>query len=269
MPFKERTEPGEVARRLLISGPPNSFKTTSLLTCHKPLHILSCPGEKGWETIPVGVEDIHTYVWEVEDPTKITSASVVAEVDKLLVEVITGKKGPVTTLALDGIHKLYDWDYKKARVELEDIPNMSDDQKDIRAYGNPQGGAYKSFLDRLHKVLASTVPYVVCTVWEDPEKDDSQDKSKNAPMHTYPALPGKIAKRIVGEFSAVVYAEVQSPIADLHGAVKGTWQLRPGGKVWGVGVKAPLEVAMKLPKYIPQDFPTLERLLRGESQPKP
>ena len=263
MPFKERTEPGEIARRVLISGPPNSFKTTSLLTWPRPIHIISCPGEKGWETIPVGVEGVHSYVWEIEDPTKVTSASVVAEVDKLILDILTGKKGPVTTLALDGLHKLYDWDYKQARMELEDA-QLSDDMKDIRAYGNAQGGAYKHFLDRLHKMLASTVPYVVCTVWEDPEKDDPQDKSKNAPMHVFPALPGKIAKRIVGEFSTVVYAEVSSPVADLKGEVKGTWQIRPGGKVWGVGVKAPLDIAVKLPKSIPQDFPTLERLLKGE-----
>ena len=264
MPFKERTEVAEMARRVLNSGPPNSFKTTSLLTWYRPIHIISCPGEKGWETIPVGMEGVHSYVWEIEDPAKVTSASVVAEVDKLILDVLTGKKGPVTTLALDGIHKLYDWDYKRARVELEDATYLNDEQKDIRAYGNPQGGAYKAFLDRLHKVLASTVPYVVCTVWEDPEKDDPQDKSKNAPMHTYPALPGKIAKRIVGEFSVVVYSEVSSPVADLKGEVKGTWQIRPGGKVWGVGVKAPLDIALKLPKHIPQDFPTLERLLKGE-----
>ena len=262
--FKERTESHEVARRVGISGPPNSFKTTSLLTWPRPIHIISYPGEKGWETIPVGIEGVHSYVWEIEDPSKVTSASVVAEVEKLTLEILVGKRGPITTFAGDGIHKLYDWYYKRARVELEDVPNMTDDQKDIRAYGNPQSGAFKGFLDYLHKVLGSTVPYVAMTMWEDPEKDDPADKSRTAPMHVFPALPGKIAKRIVGEFSVMVYAEVTSPVADLKGDVKGTWQIRPGGKVWGVGVKAPLEIAKALPKNIPQDFPTLERLLRGE-----
>ena len=264
MPFKERTEAQAVARRVLISGPPNSFKTTSLLTWPRPIHIVSFPGEKGWETIPVGVEGVHPYVWEIDDPSKVSAASVVAEVEKLTIEILTGKKGEVQTFAGDGLHKLYDWYYKRARVDIDDAPGMSDDQKDIRAYGNPQGGAFKGFLDFLHKILHSTVPYVAMTVWEDPEKDDAQSKDRNAPMHVFPALPGKIAKRIVGEFSSTVYAEVTSPVADLQGSVKGTWQIRPGGKVWGVGVKAPVEIAKTLPKYIAQDFPTLERLLKGE-----
>lgn len=264
--YEERTKAEDVGRRVGISGPPNTFKTTSLLTWPRPIHIISYPGEKGWETLPVGIEGVHSYVWKIEDPSKVTSASVVSEVDKLTVEVISEKRGPVQTLAGDGLHKLYDWYYKKARVDIDDIPGMSDDQKDIRAYGNPQGGAFKLFLDYLHKVLHSTVPYVVMTMWEDPEKDDPQDKSRSAPMHVFPAFPGKIAKRVVGEFGVMVYAEVTSPVADLHGNVKGTWQIRPGGKVWGVGAKVPLEVALTLPGKIPQDFPTLEKMLKGKRE---
>lgn len=252
----------EGATRVLISGPPNSFKTTSLLTWPRPIHIISYPGEKGWETIPIGKEDVIPYVWQVADATTLTGTSVVNEVERLTLEILAGKRGPVTTLAGDGLHKLYDWYYKKARFEVEGL-SIDEEKKDIRAYGNPAGGAYRGLLDYLTRVLQFSVPYVVMTVWEDPERDDPKDKSKDAPTHVFPALPGKIAKRIVGEFSATVYAEVP-PVADVKGNLAGTWQLRPGGKVWGVGVKAPLEIARTLPPKIPQDFTVLQKLLKGK-----
>ncbi|MEK6879083.1 MAG: hypothetical protein AABY22_05715, partial [Nanoarchaeota archaeon] len=69
MTLRERTpQDSTVARRVLIVGAPGSMKTTSLLTWPKPLHILSYPGEKGWETIPTNLEGVKAYVWDVDDP---------------------------------------------------------------------------------------------------------------------------------------------------------------------------------------------------------
>ncbi|KKL20069.1 hypothetical protein LCGC14_2459120, partial [marine sediment metagenome] len=40
---------------------------------------------------------------------------------------------------------------------------------------------------------------------------------------------------------------------------------KPGGKVWGAGVKAELKIAERLPREVPQDWSRLSVLLRRNS----
>jgi len=78
-------------------------------------------------------------------------------------------------------------------------------------------------------------------------------------MHIWPDLPGKAAKRLLGEFTAVLYAKVVTTKPGQPPT--GVWQLQPDNEVWGVGIKCPVEVASKLPNQIPQDYNELMKIL--------
>lgn len=269
MAFKRllpETQPSNPAGRILISGPPNTWKTGSVLQWPRPLAYLCLPGEKGHDTIPNDTLDLAKFVWEFDDVTKMSPTSVLQETETLTREIIAGKHGKFESLAVDGLHKLHYWYYRRRRLQIADwvITKESDAanerQLDLTAYGGPSSGAYAEFMLWLSLVLQSPIPYVVATVWEEPEPDDPSDR-QNRSSHTFPALPGKLAKQICGEFSVVLSAAVTLP--DIKGQVKGEWQIRPQGKIWGVGVKVAPEIAKRLPAKMPQDFESLRKLLGG------
>lgn len=272
MAFKRLTSSDKLppARRALISGAPNTLKTTAMLSWPKPIHIVSYPGEKGFETIPTGIDGIYPYVWEIDDIASVSPGSVVREVETLTMEILSGKYGEVKTFAGDGIHKLYGWHWSANLAELVNSASQrrdwdGDDEK-LRgpAYGITHGGADGgTFGKYITKTLSTSTPYIVMSLWEGATKDNPDDTSKRASTHIFPDLPGQAAKRIVGEFGVVVYSTVSLP--DPQGKVTGSWQLRPEGKVWGVGAKVPPEIGRTLPVRVPQDFTVLEQLLSGAS----
>jgi hypothetical protein len=270
MAFKVLTEKIEAGRRVLISGPPNTLKTTSLLTWPEPNIIVSLPGEKGWETIPVGREGVIPVIWEFGDSPNQSAASVVSMVEHtILGQIIPGKMGEFKTLSLDGIHKLYGWYYHKCLDELLESAgkrkNWDGDEEKLR--GAAYGRAHDEFGLFISRVSQNkSISYLAATVWEGKTKDDTDDQSKNATKHIFPDLPGEMARRIVGEFSVVCYSEVNI-VPDMNKNLEGKWQIRPGGKIWGVGAKVPAEIAITLPDKVPQDFKILERLLKGEQIP--
>lgn len=248
------TPPTHYGRRLLISGPPNSLKTTATMTWPAPRHHISYPGEKGSDTLGHNTQEQTVWVWEHADPASISPHAVVREVERLTTEILAGKHGPCETFVGDGLHKLYGWYLARAWV---DLGVDGDDTKGGQAYGR----AHKDFSKYLDKVLQSHVPYVCMTVWEGRTKDDPEDRSKRPQTHIFPDLPGEMAKRVVGEFSVVLYAECDPP--DPQGRTRARWQVRPAGKVWGVGAKLPPDLAAKLPNKIePPDFRKLEPFLR-------
>lgn len=256
------------ARRVLISGAPNTLKTTAMLTWPKPLHIVSYPGEKGFETIPTNVDGIFPYVWEIDDITKVSPHAVVREVETLTMEILSGKHGEVTTFVGDGLHKLYGWFWEAAFQDLIAAASQRKDwdgnDENLRgpAYGVTHGGATGgTFGAYITKTLHTPTPYIVMSLWEGASKDDPDDPRKRASKHIFPDLPGMAAKRIVGEFGATLYSTVTLP--DPQGRVQGQWQLRPEGNVWGAGVKVAPEIAKNLPARMPQDFLALEELLSG------
>ncbi len=241
-------------RRVLISGPPNTLKTTACMTWPAHRQHVSYPVEKGFETLTRNDPNHTPWIWEFEDSTKVSPHAVVQQIETLTTEILGGKHGGCTTFVGDGLHKLYGWYLARAWVDLGvDV----DDKKGGQAYGR----AHKEFGRYLDKVLQSQVPYVVMTVWEGRTKDDPEDVSRRPQTHIFPDLPGEMAKRIVGEFSVVLYAECDTPGPD--GKIKARWQVRPAGKVWGVGVKLSPDMAAKLPNKIePPDFKILEPFLR-------
>lgn len=253
MPFKPLSveQQQKASRRVLIIGPPNSRKTTSLGTFPRPTHIMAYPGEKGSSSIP-NEPGISAYVWEQDDnlaPTRVWK-----EVQEETKKIISGAHGPITTFAGDGLHKLYGYIYETSLKELVDaFPNSDQEKLAGRAYGR----AHKQFLDYLTMVNQSSIQNVVFTCWSGAEKDNPDDnKSKS---HIWPDLPGQLARWILGEFSVVVFAEVGLPNA--AGVSEAYWQLRPAGAVWGVGVKGQVSVVSKLPARVPQDWSKLEPLL--------
>lgn len=254
MPFKELNADSwqQGLRRCLIVGPPNSRKTTSLFTWPRPATVVSYPGEKGYASIPVGDEGIQAFVWEDDVATKTSPSALVKEIESITFQALA--KPGLVTFAGDGLHKLY-------TAYLNEATNgayAAGDDFEPRLYGR----AHEAFLHYLNRVMHSKVQYVVFTVWDGREADNPEAGSKG-PTHIFPDLPGKLAKRIMGEFSVVLYAEVTPPVP---GQVqKATWQLQPGGKVWGAGVKVPPALAAKLPSRVPQDWKLVEPLLLGKT----
>lgn len=254
--------------RVLIVGGPNTFKTTSIVeTFPKPIHIISYPGEQGSAVIPIDDPEVHGYVWQEDDPSKISLSKQIADLEKFTFEVLTGGQGPIATFAGDGLHKLasmyWNREYQRLLAVNEDklaSGVITENDLQIRAYGNENYGATREILFYLSRIRYSNVPTVVFTCWEGPEPDGGDRGSKSS--HIFADLPGKLARRTVGEFGVVLYAETSLP--DPKGKQTGTWQIRKAGKVWGVGAKIPKHIATKLPEKVPQDWSKLYPFLLGE-----
>ena len=239
--------------RCLLSGPPNSGKTTSLRTWPGVV-IQSYPGEKGVASIPYS-DGVRAFVGSLPPPGEpVNYAGVIAETERLTTEILTGKHSEVTTFAGDGLHKLHELYLAEATAGA----SMEGREFDPRLYGS----AHKRFFRYLDMVLRSPVPYIVFTVWDGHEKDDPDERGATPSRHIYPELPGLAAKRMMGEFSLVLYSTRQGT----GPATKFIWQTQPFGKVWGAGAKLPIEVARRLPVTVEQDWRVVERIILGESK---
>ena len=260
MPFKPLDKDSWVKSlsRTLISGPPNTRKTTSLLTWPRPIHILVYPNEGGAASIPAEEEGVFAYVFEENELEKSQPGLVVKQVEDLTLDILTGKKGEVATFAGDGLHKFYDF-YKEREFKslVASNPTQSEEKLIGRAYGN----AHNEFLHYLGLVKRSSVGNVVFTLWDGKEKDDPDNTSAKAPTHIYPDLPGQLAKRVMGEFSVVLYA-----ILTPEGHSQAKWQIQPTGKVWGAAVKVPPHIAVDLPQEFQQNWAELLPVLKGEKK---
>ena len=253
MPFKPLTSEAwkQGLSRVLIVGPPNSRKTTSLFTWPGPWGLVSYPGEKGYASIPAGREGLSAFVWEDDVAAKTSPSALVKEIESCTFDLLA--KGGITTFLGDGLHKAY-----AAYInEASNGAYAAGDEFDAKCYSR----SHEAFLHYLNKIMVSKVRYVTFTCWDGKEADDPDAGSKGG-SHIYPDLPGKLAKRIMGEFSVVLHAAVSPPIPGQP--PKATWQLQPYGKVWGAGVKVPVEIASKLPQKFEQDWQKLEPLLLGK-----
>ena len=273
MPFKlmDGTQWRRTFSRAAIIGWPNAWKTTSALTWPRPLHILNFPGEHGPSSIdPEKPENagVKIHVWEDDPAVRLTPRGLVTQIERLSTEILSGKHGPIQTFFGDGFHKFYQVIYEACLDDLiEAFPSADKDRLGGRAYGMAHAEAFRYF----RKIQSSNVPYVVVTMWAQREKDNPEDRSATASTHIWPDLPGELAKKVMGEFGIVLYAmpgtEIAPAVMKGQSVVKparfsaGTWQLRPGGKVWGAGIKLPLNIAQQLPTIVPQDWSHLEKLV--------
>lgn len=252
MPLIKLTHEGQVIRRrrLLIAGGPNKRKTTAALTAPKPIGILSYPGEKGYDTIPTDNPDIIPLVWQ--NPEKLDSHQIVREITQASIDMIAGKYGKINTFVGDGLHKFYEY--------------ILDDVTDGSWFGGLEfepklyAMAHRVFIDYLSRTMHNPLPVVIFTTWDGSEPDrqpKAGEKARDIPSHTWPDLPGKMAKKIIGEFSVVVHSSLRSPKPGEP--VEAYWQTRPSGEVEGCGVKGPAETVKKLPLYIKADYQEFER----------
>lgn len=231
------------SRRWLLSGPPNSGKTTSLRTFPQPVIVQSYLMEKGYSSIQ-GVAK--AFVPRDFDPLEVVNwQAVINDTTKLTAEIISGKHGECATFAADGLHKLYEA-YLAAATGGASIRGEDFEAKLYM-------GAANKFFAYINMIYNSKVPMFVGTVWDGLEKDNPEDKDKQASSHVFPELPGKSAKRIMGEFSVALGCKIQGT----GKAASYLWQTKPQGRVWGAGMKIPLEIYSAIPDFVPQDYATL------------
>ena len=263
-----------ISRDLRVGGP-NTGKSQSLLTNERPCIVISYPGEKGITTFPKNEPGFKVLFWKEDDVTKNKPGTIIKEVENLTLDIIAGKHGPVKSFCGDGLHKLYShyWLREFNFIMASKAENLGKIKKDgttiteddfrLSAYGNENYGASKAFMSYVTMVYESTLPHVTFTCWEAAEMDNPELKSKS-PTHILPDFPGKLAKRMMGEFAIVLYSTLTTP--DPQGKQKAWWQLRPGGKVWGAGIKMPANVRDNIPANIEQDWGDLYKYLTGEKK---
>lgn len=225
------------------------------------IHV-SLPGEKGWETVPLADtidaitpehHGILQLLWEEVDVEKTSPHAVLRLIDSgvkdSVAQAMSAWKGKRWTLVLEGLHKLYGWHYKARFLDLQGSKAYQESGgDDEKISGRAYGAAHDSYQGWLHEIMSLPIPYVLGTIWEGKTKDDPDNIAKRAPSHIFPDLPGEMAKRIVGEFTIVLYAEVGLP--NPRGQIRGKWTVKPQGKIWGVGVHLPPEIAKKVPPTI-------------------
>ena len=204
--------------------------------------------EKGTASIQGVTKAFVPHAIDPEQP--VNWSEVVRETKQLSVDIISGKYGKCTTFCGDGLHKLYNLFLAEATAGA----NIRGEDFDPKKYMS----ASARFFQYLQMVLNSPCPYVVFSVWDGLEKDDPDEKGSSPMRHIFPDLPGKSAKLIMGEFSVVLYAYRQG----VGQGAKYIWLTQPTGKVWGAGIKMPVEVAAKLPIELPQDFAVLDKYLQ-------
>ncbi len=234
-------------RRVLLTGQPNSGKTTSLLTfletTETRMAYLAYPDEHGVVSLPLPHPQIAAFVWEEKDPHKrLAWANTWQDVETVTADILAGRYGKIDVFAGDGLHKLHFVALCKA-TKGEAAVTLD---FDAILYAE----ASRLFTGYLHRVLRSEIGLVVFTVWEGWEKENPYAKDKNTTKHIFPALPGKLAKEIMGEFGTVLYATRQG----VGPGAQYVWQTRPFGSVWGCGIKAPLAVTAPIKTYVPQDW---------------
>lgn len=264
MAFVTPTQEGVALRRrrLLIAGPPNTRKTSSLLTLPKPLAILSYPGEKGYDTIPLDDPEVKPFIWQTDEAKTVDSHKIIAEVERVSVELVAGKYGKLAALAGDGLHKYVDY----VLDAVTDGAFFAGEEFEPKLYKR----AYDQVLAYLDRLVHTTIPVVAFTCWTEYEADRIRkpgEKASDIPSHIYPALPGKLAKQIMGEFSMVLYQTLRKETLTSTEPVA-MWQTRPQGEVWGASIKGPAAIVTKIPTFIRADYTELTRLWDNLTQGK-
>ena len=267
MPFRALTLEARFrpAGRVLLWGLPNVFKTTSIVETWPETdepgskQFISLPGEKGWESVPHR-PSIVSHVWQVDDLGALSPDVAIREANEIATQVAAGKFGTPLTVAVEGIHKLYEYAFDAAYQELLAIDDARTKPVGPDGVRGPAfGEAEKTVMRFLNKLSASGVPHLVVTCWEADKKDDPRSRDRNAPTHKAPDLPGRLASKITGEFGVSVRAFIKK----VPNGVKGSWQILPDPTAHGCAIKTSLEIAKGLPRTIPQDFRVLRDLVAG------
>lgn len=218
-------------RRVLLNGPPLTGKTTACLTMPAPRHFVFVPGEGGLSSIQPSAGETRITSWEVDptDPAVKWGAiwrDVQIAVDKLLA------LDDIQTLVIDSARPLY-YLIQKACGYTAD--------SDAREFGR----YHELFTNFVTRITASRVPYVVMTCHDGPEPMEAGSKI----MQIYPDLPGAMAKGVLKMFPLVIHTTRTAQPGQRFD--KFEWELRPNGKIQGVGLHVPFHLLAKFPDRIP------------------
>lgn len=239
------------ASRILASGGPNTGKTTSLRTCKKPVHVVSLPGEAGANSIP-DVDGVIPYVWVDDEDARSSSKYVIDQVEKTTKEIVVrAAQGQCVTAFGDGIHKFYEY--------YLDLVTGGDYFKGNEFEPKLYTRSHTLFINYLKIWRQSLIPYVFFTVWDGKDPDKPELKSQS-PMHVYPDLPGKLARRSMGEFSFVISTQT-APALVTSQPPRFWFQLKADNTVHGAMIKIAPEIAAHLPATMEQDWQLLEQTI--------
>lgn len=241
-------------RDLLIVGPPDQGKTQSLTTFPRDLYLISCPRESGHATIPSHIPTIHLFTYPLDYEKPISWGAVCDQVDLDVTQILDGKHGKVEggTLALDGLHKLYEINLYKNSGGVLAQGGEVDGRKLYPATNHP----FFLKLQRWRTLALQRGMYFVCTCWIAPDKDDPNDQ-KSLLSHDYPALAGQAGRNLVGEFSVKLRAFREGEGT----ATAFKWRTVTDHRTWGIGIKGPVEMVGKVPAVLPQRWPELAKYL--------
>ena len=292
--------------RLLISGLPNSGKTTSLPTfiygpyaytdvdslaslderekaCryadNKHMVIITCPGEFGVKSLPVDTPHITSLYYEASESDDVNSpewsAHAIAEFDTICTSVIKDKPD---ILVYDGLHSLWmhlmnrstNGDYLSGvDLNLNPSTGRTDPYRSAKFYNQ----THNNFGQYLAGLYTSSVPFIIATTWEEWESGKTEGEKPGdiaSVRYLWPAIPGAMAKNIVGKFDARVSARVEKRCCH-QGCVDSkesndhyVWQFLPKNDVMGVGIKGikRFNASMKQYPYVHQNWDALQKLIQ-------
>lgn len=229
--------------------------------------ILVCPGEKGIKSLPTDDDHITSYAYETADDDTVSSVkwSVTAlkEFDAITTQV---KQQKPDILVIDGFHSLYSHIMNK----VTNGAYLSGEDFDSKDYG----AAHNMFGQYITALYHSSVPTIIATTWEEWEafRDENPTNSKviaTTPRYLWPAIPGKMAKMIVGQFDARISSRIGKRCyhADCTESKEGIehhlWQVMSKDDVMGVGVKGMQKIPKRLKEvpYIHQNADILWKLI--------
>lgn len=245
-------------QRILISGKPNTGKSTSLSSFDPQVAIVVAPGEQGTGSFHEH-EGVHHFQMQQDSGPALDTAEVMLSFQGLLYQLIDSQE--YQTIAIDGIHKVHECFINIASNGAK----FTGVAFDNRIYGLAHD-MFKAFVGELF--YAST-PMIVYTCWCEMEFVD-QDLSvgQKQERRVMPALGGKMAMDIMGLLNtgsvhAMKGYDCEQPGCKLVGRNKKEhylWQLEPDGINGDCGIKLPRHT-LQLPKTIHQDWQVLKQII--------
>jgi hypothetical protein len=273
MPYTQYTTNTKL--RILISGFPNSGKTTSLPTFlygpydywsenaeehekavkqanDKKMVILVAPGEFGTRSLPTNTEHITSYYYETTESDDVRSArwstEALSQFNSIWKEVVDSKPD---ILVIDGLHAL--WTHIMNRITEGDYLNGVDlnmnprtgQQVQFRAAGF-HSRTHNTFNQYVAGLYTSSIQTIIATTWEDWQSGTSEGQKPGdiaATRYLWPAIGGKMAQEVVGKFDARLSARrekrccTQNCKENDEAKDHYVWQFLPKGDVQGVGIK--------------------------------
>ena len=253
-------------RDILIAGAPDTGKSASLLTFPRPLYVISCPLEEGLGTLPRNLPDVKVFSYPLKLSDAVSWGDVIEQVRKDVVCILAGTQGPVKggTLALDGVHMLYDcWTYKTTGGVIGEV-------KALEAFKLYPATNHPFFMDLLRwkQQAIERGMYYVVTAWMTPKKDQlntANEKMRDITFKEWPDLAGQAGKEITGKFSIKLKSVVEGEGRDRIFWWKTTTDTDTGG----IGIKGPVEIVSKIPLLLPQKWPSLAKYLVAPPAPDP